>query len=232
MKRKMAVDRSKMPYPLTKEWFLANGGTQEDIDSLRQTAHKDACVGPLKNCRLFSPMQLIAALSADSSIYFWVDESECGNPYAGSKVDWLTYEREKVEMKKFDIEKWNATIFHGYQTHAGDGEESNFRLFIGISNMPSPYVMTPHSQAYYEVEDKTNYGEYIPAHQYFTDREDILHNEEAIYPEYFEKCSIDEDTRTWTRDQLASVSVDCKKNMYLLADHVAEMYQQEASERQ
>lgn len=35
------VDLGAMPYPLTKEWFLSNGGEQVDIDSLRQSVHKD-----------------------------------------------------------------------------------------------------------------------------------------------------------------------------------------------
>lgn len=85
LKWDLNVDRDAMPYPLTGEWLLANGGEQIDIDALRQSAHKDACLGPLKNLRKHSPVQAIVPLS-DGAHILWVNKERKGYPYPASKA--------------------------------------------------------------------------------------------------------------------------------------------------
>ena len=169
----------------------------------RQTAHKDVMDGPLTNFPSALPTQAIFAISDPVKLHLWVNKTDnTGYLSPQDRKDWKQAQVATEHRITMPLESGDGLMFHCMQTHAGDGEVSNFRLFVGSVNSREGYSYDTQIQQYYETEDVQDY-DYALLDDYLVSDEDEIHDDHEVYEEYFKRGSDpSKDTRTWTIEQL------------------------------
>lgn len=199
------------PEIIDREWVLTKKTEAEtDVicEDLRQTAHKDIVDSALTKFKAMLPKQAILALDTHVDVHLWLDADMSGYLGPSKRSDWGS-QLELYKPQLARLEPGDAVVFHAFQTHAGDGASTNFRLFVSATPNEAEYQLSSFYQSYFEVDkkDKRDYGEYMTLEDAFVDSEEKDYDDAVNYEDYFTKLDsqnlvVGQDNSCFTRAQL------------------------------